>query len=220
MAVEKYYATKQLFKDSISNISSNGEKWSNFLDCASRFYKYRFADQVLIHAQRPDATACASYDLWNNTFSRYIAKGSRGIALLTHGFEKGTTKLRYVFDVSDTRRKDRQHDAGVRLWRFNEERHTDLLRGEPGIDNSSAEDIIRKTVSDSLENLDLILSDSGRNIALRSAAYMVLQRCGIKDSLFDSTPGYFDDITTLSDAELDFVGSNISYISEEVLRSI
>ena len=76
------------------------ENWTDYLTTASRLYKYSFADQLMIYAQRPDATACASFDIWNNRMNRYVRRGSKGIALLDQS--SSVLRLHYVFDVSDT----------------------------------------------------------------------------------------------------------------------
>ena len=81
-------------------LTSSWNEWMRFLDTASRLYKYPFHDQLMIYAQRPDATACAEYDLWNDKMGRYVRRGSKGIALVDDSGDR--TRLRYVFDISDT----------------------------------------------------------------------------------------------------------------------
>ena len=90
------------------------ENWTDYLTTASRLYKYSYADQLMIYAQRPDATACASFDLWNDRMNRYIRRGSKGIALLDQS--SSVPRLHYVFDVSDTgvRRNSRDPD----MWQL------------------------------------------------------------------------------------------------------
>ena len=87
------------------------ESWTDYLTTASRLYKYPFADQLMIYAQRPDATACADFDIWNNRMNRYVRRGAKGIALLDES--SGFPRLHYVFDVSDTgvRRNSRDPEA-------------------------------------------------------------------------------------------------------------
>ena len=95
-----YY--QQLAETMARQIAGDPQEWAHFLITAARLYKYPYHEQLLIYAQRPDATACAGYDLWNNTMHRYVRRGSKGIALLSptaHGVQ-----LRYVFDVADTGR--------------------------------------------------------------------------------------------------------------------
>lgn len=83
-----------------THLTDSWQKWTAFLTTASRLYKYPFHEQLMIFAQRPDATACAEYDLWNDTMRRYVRRGSKGIALVDNSREK--PRLRYVFDISDT----------------------------------------------------------------------------------------------------------------------
>lgn len=83
-----------------SSISSSPRDWMNYLDTAARLYRYPFMDQFLIHAQRPQATACASLELWNQKMFRWVNRGAKGIALIDETTQK--TRLRYVFDVQDT----------------------------------------------------------------------------------------------------------------------
>ena len=94
---EEYLALACKTADSFSR---QWEHWAEFLITAARLYKYSYTDQLMIYAQRPDATACAEYDVWNNKMNRYVRRGSKGIALLDES--GGYPRLHYVFDVSDT----------------------------------------------------------------------------------------------------------------------
>ena len=100
-----------------SHITSSLEGWTSFLTTASKNYKYPYYDQLMIHAQRPDATACAEYDFWNDRMGRYVKRGSKGIALVDNSGEY--PRLRYVFDISDT--GTRQNSRKVRLWSMQDE---------------------------------------------------------------------------------------------------
>ena len=93
------------------------ESWTDYLTTASRLYKYSFPDQLMIYAQRPDATACADYDVWNNRMNRYVRRGSKGIALLDES--SGYPRLHYVFDVSDTGVRRNSRDPEV--WQYNDD---------------------------------------------------------------------------------------------------
>ena len=95
---EEYLALAQR---TANGLTRYWESWTAYLTTASRLYKYRFEDQLMIYAQRPDATACADYDIWNNRMNRYVRRGSKGIALLDES--SGYPRLHYVFDVSDIR---------------------------------------------------------------------------------------------------------------------
>ena len=93
-----YYA--QLAEDTARHLTGNWERWAGFLSTAARLYKYPYPDQLMIYAQRPDATACAPYDVWNDRMNRYVRRGSKGIALLDDTGDR--LRLRYVFDLADT----------------------------------------------------------------------------------------------------------------------
>ena len=110
---EKYLALACKTADSFSR---QWEHWAEFLITAARLYKYSYPDQLMIYAQRPDATACAEYDVWNNKMNRYVRRGSKGIALLDES--GGYPRLHYVFDVSDTAL--RRNALYPDLWQINE----------------------------------------------------------------------------------------------------
>ena len=99
------------------------ESWTDYLTTASRLYKYSFPDQLMIYAQRPDATACADFDIWNNRMNRYVRRGAKGIALLDES--SGFPRLHYVFDVSDTGARRNSRDPEV--WQFNASKKACLL---------------------------------------------------------------------------------------------
>ena len=113
-------------------LTGSWQEWAGFLTNAARLYKYPFHEQLMIYAQRPDATACAEYDLWNNRMGRYVRRGSKGIALVDDSGDR--PRLRYVFDISDT--GTREHSRTPWLWTMNEE-HTApvmaMLEGNYGV---------------------------------------------------------------------------------------
>ena len=111
---EEYLALAQR---TANGLTRYWESWTDYLTTASRLYKYSFPDQLMIYAQRPDATACADYDIWNNRMNRYVRRGSKGIALLDES--SGYPRLHYVFDVSDTgvRRNSRDPER----WEMNDD---------------------------------------------------------------------------------------------------
>ena len=111
-----YYA--QLAEDTARRLTGNWERWAGFLATASRLYKYPYPDQLMIYAQRPGATACASYDVWNDRMNRYVRRGSKGIALLDDTGDR--LRLRYVFDLADTGTRPNSRDPW--LWTL-EDRH-------------------------------------------------------------------------------------------------
>ena len=105
----KYEKISVLAKETARSIGENKESWMNYLDVASRLYKYPFEDQILIYAQRPDATACAPLEMWNEKMFCWVNRGAKGIALIDQ--ESDYPRLRYVFDVSDV------HKAFLPHWK-------------------------------------------------------------------------------------------------------
>lgn len=103
-------------KETLEGLTASWQEWAKFLTTASRLYKYPFMDQMMIYAQRPDATACAEYDLWNDKMNRYVRRGSKGIALLDERGDK--LRLRYVFDVADTGTRENSRTLGCGQWRI------------------------------------------------------------------------------------------------------
>ena len=108
---------RQMAEQVLAQLVGSWKEWTAFLTTASRLYKYPFHEQMMIYAQRPDATACAEYDLWNNKMARYVRRGSKGIALVDDSSDK--PRLRYVFDISDT--GTREHSRTPWLWQLEEQ---------------------------------------------------------------------------------------------------
>jgi len=149
---EEYLALAQR---TANGLTRYWESWTDYLTTASRLYKYPFADQLMIYAQRPDATACADYDIWNNRMNRYVRRGSKGIALLDES--SGFPRLHYVFDVSDTgvRRNSRDPD----LWQYNDDLKqpvSEMLAATYGISGERVSqqlaDVAGKLVADYWDN--------------------------------------------------------------------
>ena len=111
---EEYLALAQR---TANGLTRYWESWTDYLTTASRLYKYPFPDQLMIYAQRPDATACADYDVWNNRMNRYVRRGAKGIALLDES--SGFPRLHYVFDVSDT--GVRRNSCDPEVWQYNDD---------------------------------------------------------------------------------------------------
>ncbi len=121
--MSKLQDIRNLVQEHAVLVSSSPGDWMDYMDTASRLYRYSFSDQLLIHAQRPDATACASLELWNEKMLRWVNRGARGIALFDETWQN--TKLRYVFDISDTHMV-----AGGRspyLWKMQEHQREEIL---------------------------------------------------------------------------------------------
>ena len=117
-----YYA--QLAEDTARRLTGNWERWAGFLSTAARLYKYPYPDQLMIYAQRPDATACASYDVWNDRMNRYVRRGSKGIALLDDAGDR--LRLRYVFDLADTGTRPNSRDPW--LWTLEDRHDSEIAR--------------------------------------------------------------------------------------------
>ena len=234
---EEYLALAQR---TANGLTRYWESWADYLTTASRLYKYPFADQLMIYAQRPDATACADFDIWNNRMNRYVRRGSKGIALLDES--SGYPRLHYVFDVSDTgvRRNSRDPD----LWQYNDDLKqpvSDALTAAYGISHERVSqqlaDIAGKLVADywdnNSEDIRAIVDGSflmdydsaGLEMQFKSAAaisvtYALLERCGFEpDGYFDKDS--FQAIYDFSTPDTVYaLGAAVSDMSREVLRNI
>ena len=113
----KYQIISSMSEQAAKEVARSPYSWMGYLDTASRLYRYPFSEQLLIHAQRPDATACASLELWNNKMGRWVNRGAKGIALIDDSSD--WPRLKYVFDVSDTHRLPNGKDPY--LWQLREE---------------------------------------------------------------------------------------------------
>ena len=242
--MRKYDLISALSAETSKEVARNEESWKKYLNTASRLYKYPFKDQLLIYAQRPDATACASIEIWNDKMHCWVNKGAKGIALID---EEGSpyTGLRYVFDISDVH-KARRIGRFPQLWEMREEHQEavlDRLEGIYGDTNKEAgftdrireiaariaQDCYGELASDMeylkegsfLEELDEL------NVAVRiretladSIAYMVLKRCGMDDVELAEEIQFpyiheFNTVETLS-----HIGDSISDLSKPVLMEI
>ena len=234
---EEYLALAQR---TANGLTRYWESWTDYLTTASRLYKYSFPDQLMIYAQRPDATACADYDIWNNRMNRYVRRGSKGIALLDES--SGFPRLHYVFDVSDTGVRRNSRDPEV--WQFNDDLKqpvSEMLSKTYGISGERVSqqlaDVAGKLVADYWDNnggdiraivdgsLLMDYDDAGVEMQFKSAAaisvtYTLLERCGFEPE------GYFDKddfqaIHTFSTPDAVYaLGAATSDISREVLRKI
>jgi len=216
------------------------ENWTDYLTTASRLYKYSFADQLMIYAQRPDATACASFDIWNNRMNRYVRRGSKGIALLDQS--SSVPCLHYVFDVSDTGVRRNSRDPEV--WQLGPDLVqpvSEMLAREYGVYHErlsqQISDLTGKLVDSYWDNnsgdiLDIVdgsflidYDEAGQEFQFKSAAaisilYMVLERCGLEpDGHFDRDD--FQAIFSFSTpAAVYALGTAVSECSRDVLRNI
>ena len=119
----KLQSYTQMAEQVAAGLTGSYLRWTAFLTTAARLYKYPFPEQMMIFAQRPDATACAEYDLWNNTMGRYVRRGSKGIALLDDSGDR--PRLKYVFDVSDT--GGRENARQLYLWQYRPEHEAPVI---------------------------------------------------------------------------------------------
>ena len=234
---EEYLALAQR---TANGLTRYWESWTDYLTTASRLYKYPFADQLMIYAQRPDATACADYDIWNNRMNRYVRRGSKGIALLDES--SGYPRLHYVFDVSDTGVRRNSRDPEV--WQLNDDLFqpvSEMLAQEYGIHHERLSqqiaDIAGKLAESYWDNnsTDILAivdgsflmdyDEAGVEMQFKSAAaisvtYTLLERCGIEPA------GWFDKddfraIHEFSTPDSVYaLGAAVSDMSREVLRNI
>ena len=135
----KIQLVSELADQTAREVTQNVDNWKHYLHTASRLYKYSFNDQLLIYAQRPDATACAAMEIWNDKMRRWVKAGAKGIALI-HESESGRPRLEYVFDVADTRPV---HGAKMPyLWEMRQEYHASVLTAlENQYGESSTQDL-------------------------------------------------------------------------------
>ena len=231
----------ELARQTTREISADGETWRSFLQTASTLYKYGFYDQMMIYAQRPDATACASFELWTNTMRRYVRRGAKGIALLD--MTGDVPHYHYVFDAADTgMRKDSRSPF---VWAVNEENsavigtmlekeyEVSANRGLAGQLEEIAmqkamdywqehQDELRDIVDGSLlmEYDELNLELAFRNTATTGVQYMLLSRCGLAEEHRFEPEDFATILEWNTPQALTALGTAVSEISEEVLRSI
>ena len=234
---EEYLALAQR---TANGLTRYWESWTDYLTSASRLYKYPFADQLMIYAQRPDATACADYDVWNNRMNRYVRRGAKGIALLDES--SGFPRLHYVFDVSDTGVRRNSRDPEV--WQYNDDLKqpvSEMLNKTYGISGERVSqqlaDVAGKLVADYWDNnggdiraivdgsLLMDYDEAGVEMQFKSAAaisvtYTLLERCGFEPAgWFDKDD--FQAIYNFSTPDSVYaLGAAVSDMSREVLRNI
>ena len=234
---EEYLALAQR---TANGLTRYWESWTDYLTTASRLYKYPFADQLMIYAQRPDATACAEFDIWRNRMNRYVRRGSKGIALLDES--SGFPHLHYVFDVSDTGVRRNSRDPEV--WQLGPDLVqpvSEMLATTYGISGERVSqqlaDVAGKLVADYWDNnggdilaivdgsLLMDYDEAGVEMQFKSAAaisvtYTLLERCGLEPAgWFDKDD--FQAIYNFSTPDSVYaLGAAVSDMSREVLRNI
>ena len=234
---EEYLALAQR---TANGLTRYWESWTDYLTTASRLYKYPFADQLMIYAQRPDATACAEFDIWRNRMNRYVRRGAKGIALLDES--SGFPRLHYVFDVSDTGVRRNSRDPEV--WQLGPDLVqpvSEMLNKTYGISGERVSqqlaDVAGKLVADYWDNnggdiraivdgsLLMDYDEAGVEMQFKSAAaisvtYTLLERCGFEPAgWFDKDD--FQAIYNFSTPDSVYaLGAAVSDMSREVLRNI
>lgn len=241
--MSKLQDIRDLAQEHAVSVSGSPRDWMDYMDTASRLYRYSFSDQLLIHAQHPEATACASLELWNEKMFRWVNRGARGIALLDETGQH--TRLRYVFDISDTHMV-----AGGRspyLWQMQEHQREEILTHLAEVyaleekDTATLQDalmaVAREMVSDNLEEYldgleyaaegtyledldEVTIRSDFRQLATDSVYYMLSRRCGLEpmELLEEEDFMHITDYNRLS--VLTFLGNAASQISESVLIDI
>ena len=221
-------------------LTGSWQEWAGFLTTAARLYKYPFHEQMMIYAQRPDATACAEYDLWNNRMGRYVRRGSKGIALVDDSGDR--LRLRYVFDISDT--GTREHSRTPWLWTMNEE-HTApvmaMLEGNYGVGGEELpqqladvaaglaeeywtdhrQDILYIVDGSFLEEYDEYnIEVQFKSAAAVSITYALMSRCGLEPEQYFSHEDFMAIFDFNTPATVGALGTAVSQINQQVLRQI
>ena len=221
-------------------LTGSWQEWAGFLTTAARLYKYPYHEQLMIYAQRPDATACAEYDLWNNRMGRYVRRGSKGIALVDDSGDR--PRLRYVFDISDT--GTREHSRTPWLWTMNEE-HTapvmamlernydvggnDLAQHLADVAAKLAEeywadhrrDILPIVDGSFLEEYDEYnIEVQFKSAATVSITYALMSRCGLEPEQYFSHEDFMPIFDFNTPAVIGALGTAVSQANQQVLRQI
>ena len=238
----KLHIMSELAAQTTQQLTQSVDNWKSFLNSAAWLYKYPFHEQVLIHAQRPDATACAPMQLWNSRFGRWVNKDAKGIAVIDDSGDK--PRLKYLFDVSDT---NARHNAPFRLWHIKPEYEVQVIKelqnafGETGSRSESLSDTILgmviNAVSDNYTDYCNDFLEAATDGAFadmdseeRTAAFILqivtgvshiaLVRLGIEPSSVLSEDDYAGILQFNSTGAMNQLGAAVSDISELVLRQI
>ncbi len=234
-------AYRQMADHAALQITGTHQSWMAFLQTAARLYKYPYNEQVMIHAQRPEATACAEYDFWNERMGRYVRRGSKGIALIDTSGDK--PRLRYVFDVADT--GGRENSRPIHLWELRAE-HTDAVSAmlERNYDVSG-----RSGLADQLERVAAQLADeywnehqrdmldivedsfleeyddfnigvAFRNAATVSITYSLMARCGLEPENYFEHADFLSIFDFNTPSTVAALGTAVSEVNQQVLRQI
>ena len=231
---------RQMADHVATQLTGSWQEWAGFLTTAARLYKYPFHEQLLIYAQRPDATACAEYDLWNEKMGRYVRRGSKGIALVDDSGDK--PRLRYVFDITDT--GTREHSRTPWLWKL-EEQHRDSVSAmlertyEVGGDdlaqqleavagklageywNEHRQDFLYIVDGSFLEEYDEFnIEVQFKAAATVSISYALMSRCGLEPERYFTHEDFMAIFDFNTPATIGALGTAVSQINQQVLRQI
>ena len=231
---------RQMADHVATQLTGSWQEWAGFLTTAARLYKYPFHEQLLIYAQRPDATACAEYDLWNEKMGRYVRRGSKGIALVDDSGDK--PRLRYVFDITDT--GTREHSRTPWLWQL-EERHLDSVQAMlertydvSGDDlagqltevagklageywNEHRQDFLYIVDGSFLEEYDEFnIEVQFKAAATISISYALMSRCGLEPERYFTHEDFMAIFDFNTPATIGALGTAVSQINQQVLRQI
>ena len=221
-------------------LTGSWQEWADFLTTAARLYKYPFHEQMMIYAQRPDATACAEYDLWNNRMGRYVRRGSKGIALVDDSGDR--PRLRYVFDISDT--GTREHSRTPWLWTLNEEHTAPVMAMLERNYDVSGSDLAQQLADVSAKLAEEYWADHRRDIlpivdgsfleeydeynievqfksaATVSITYALMSRCGLEPEQYFSHEDFMPIFDFNTPAVIGALGTAVSQANQQVLRQI
>ena len=221
-------------------LTGSWQEWAGFLTTAARLYKYPFHEQLMIYAQRPDATACAEYDLWNNRMGRYVRRGSKGIALVDDSGDR--PRLRYVFDISDT--GTREHSRTPWLWTMNEEHTAPVMAMLERNYDVSGGDLAQQLADVAAKLPEEYWADHRRDIlpivdgsfleeydeynievqfkstAAVSITYALMSRCGLEPEQYFSHEDFMAIFDFNTPATVGALGTAVSQINQQVLRQI
>ena len=231
---------RQMADHVATQLTGSWQEWAGFLTTAARLYKYPFHEQLLIYAQRPDATACAEYDLWNEKMGRYVRRGSKGIALVDDSGDR--PRLRYVFDISDT--GTREHSRTPWLWQL-EESHLDSVQAmlERTYDVSGddlagqltevAGKLAEEYWTEHQQDFFYIVDDSFleeydefnievqfKAAATVSISYALMSRCGLEPERYFTHEDFMAIFDFNTPATIGALGTAVSQINQQVLRQI
>ena len=237
MPETKYTSYAELADTTLRRITENTDNWTAFLSSCANLYKYPFTYQLMIYAQRPDATACADFDTWNKRMGRYVKRGSTGIALIDDNGDR--PRLRYVFDISDT--GARANTPEFHLWQCDKEQFDAALRDAYGVETGETfskiesisetlaaeywtehkRDIADIIANSFLEEYDIdTVSVRFRQAAAASMTYAVLHRCGMNPDMYMDGEDFRAIVEFNTPETATALGTAVSEMSETVLRVI